>query len=162
MSASAPAILVLGVGNLLLRDEGLGVHVIRALASRSDLPPNVTLLDGGTLGPLLLDAILNCEYLILIDVARAGLPAGTLSRKTGNEILGLTKAKQSAHEWSISEVLQQAHLLGQMPATTALLVEPQDVSTFDTELSPALAARLPAIAAAVMDEIACPAGRPAP
>jgi hydrogenase maturation protease len=156
MSVNPAAILVLGVGNLLLRDEGLGVHVIRALAARNDLPPNVTLLDGGTLGPSLLDAILGCERLILIDVARAGLPIGTLSRKTGADILGVMRAKQSAHEWSISEVLLQANLLGQLPATTALLVEPQDVATFDTELSPALAARLPAITAAVVDEITGP------
>jgi hydrogenase maturation protease len=155
MSASVP-ILVLGVGNLLLRDEGLGIHVVRALAARGDLPPNVTLLDGGTLGPSLLDAILNCERLILIDVAHSGLPAGTLWRKTGEEILGVMRAKQSAHEWSISEVLLQASLLGQLPRTTALLVEPQDISTFDTELSPALAARLPAITAAVMNEITRP------
>jgi hydrogenase maturation protease len=153
MSASLPNILVLGVGNLLLRDEGLGVHVIRALASSKDLPANVTLLDGGTLGPSLLDAILNCDRLILIDVARAGLPIGTLSRRTGAEIIGVMQAKQSAHEWGISEVLLQANLLGQLPITTALLVEPQDISTLDTELSPALAARLPAITAAVIAEI---------
>jgi hydrogenase maturation protease len=153
MSGSTPAILVLGVGNLLLRDEGLGVHAIAALSAKGALPPNVTLLDGGTLGPSLLDAILECDRLILVDVATRGLPAGTLSCMSGEELLGTFTAKQSAHEWSITEVLLQARLLDHLPLTTAFTVEPHDMSTFDTELSPVLAARLPALVAAIVEEI---------
>lgn len=153
MSGSAPAILVLGVGNLLLRDEGLGVHAIAALAGKSDLPSNVTLLDGGTLGPALLDAILGCDRLIVVDVARRGLPAGALSRISGEELLGTFTAKQSAHEWRIAEVLLQARLLGQLPLTTAFTVEPYDISTFDVELSPVVAQGLPALVDAIVKEI---------
>lgn len=154
MQVSPPATLILGVGNLLLKDEGFGVHVIQALRSHMDLPKHVTLLDGGTLGPGLLGAILECQHLILIDVILQEAKPGTLFRLTGAQISKTIRAKQSAHEWGILEVLAQAELLGQIPETVLFAVEPHDVSTFSTDLSPPLKSILPEVVTAVLQEIA--------
>lgn len=153
---ASPSTLILGVGNLLLKDEGFGIHAIQALMSRTDIPSHVTLQDGGTLGPGLLGSILNCERLILIDVIQRGAKPGTLFRLVGSGILKPMRAKQSAHEWSILEVLAQAELLGALPHTVIFAVQPQDIATFSTELSPQLKATLPKIVTAVLQEITCP------
>jgi hydrogenase maturation protease len=140
---SAPAILVLGIGNLLRRDEGFGVHVIRVLAERYVPSANVTLLDGGTAGVGLLDAILGCDRLVVIDVARMGAPPGTLARLDRERLSSVFKAKQSAHDWGFAEVLLQARVLGYEPEVVVIAAEPQDMDTWSDELSPLLASRVP-------------------
>ena len=154
MSAS---ILVLGVGNLLLSDEGLGVHAVRALLDDPRLPNEVTVVDGGTLGPRLLDFVLGCDRLVLIDVAKFGARPGTVVRLEGNQVRKCLRDKQSAHDWGILEVLAQAELVGHQPETVIVAAEPLDISTFSTDLTPPLAAALPAIVATVLREIG---GRP--
>jgi hydrogenase maturation protease len=74
-------ILILGLGNVLMGDEGVGVHVVRALEKRS-LPPNVECLDGGTGGFVLLEPLQNAGRIILIDAAADGNPPGTVTRTT--------------------------------------------------------------------------------
>jgi hydrogenase maturation protease len=72
---------VLGLGNVLMGDEGIGVHVVRALEQRS-LPANVECLDGGTGGFTLLEPLENAGHILLIDAAADGNPVGTVSRTT--------------------------------------------------------------------------------
>jgi hydrogenase maturation protease len=73
--------LVLGLGNVLMGDEGVGVHVVRALEKRA-LPPNVECLDGGTGGFVLLEPLQNAGRIIIIDAAADGNPPGTVTRTT--------------------------------------------------------------------------------
>ncbi len=73
--------LILGLGNVLMGDEGVGVHIVRALEKRP-LPPNVECLDGGTGGFVLLEPLQNADRIILIDAAADGNPPGTVSRTT--------------------------------------------------------------------------------
>jgi hydrogenase maturation protease len=138
----ANAILVLGIGNLLRRDEGFGVHTIRMLAERYQPSANVRLLDGGTAGVALLDAILGCDRLVVIDVARMGAPPGTLARLERGRLPSAFKAKQSAHDWGFAEILLQARVLGHEPEVVVIAAEPQDMDTWSDELSPLLASRL--------------------
>ena len=81
MTDSQPKTLVLGLGNVLMGDEGVGVHVVRALEKRT-LPDNVECLDGGTGGFILLEPLQNAERIILIDAAADGNPFGTVTRTT--------------------------------------------------------------------------------
>ncbi len=159
---NSPAILVLGIGNLLRRDEGFGVHVVRRLERCYTPSANVTLLDGGTAGVTLLDAILGCARLVVVDVARMGAPPGTLARLGAADLPLFFKAKQSAHDWGFSEILLQAHLLGHAPEVVVVAVEPQDMDTWSDELSPLLAARLPDAVAQVVAEVAAAGGSLAP
>jgi hydrogenase maturation protease len=146
-------ILVLGVGNLLLSDEGLGVHAVRALQEDPRLPMEVTVVDGGTLGPRLLDFVLGCDRLVLIDVAKFGAAPGTMFRLEGNQVRQRLRDKQSAHDWGILEVLAQAELVGHRPDTVIIAAEPLDIRTFSTELTPPLASALPTIVTAVLREL---------
>jgi hydrogenase maturation protease len=127
---NSPAILVLGIGNLLRRDEGFGVHVVRLLERRYTPSANVTLLDGGTAGVTLLDAILGCARLVVVDVARMGAPPGTLVRLGAADLPLFFQAKQSAHDWGFAEILLQANLLGHRPEVVVVAVEPQDMDTW--------------------------------
>ena len=73
--------LVLGLGNVIMGDEGIGVHVVRALEKRH-LPPNVECLDGGTGGFVLLEPLQSAGHIILIDATDDGNPPGTVTRTT--------------------------------------------------------------------------------
>lgn len=79
MSADAPKTLILGLGNVLMGDEGVGVHIVRVLAQQ-DLPANVECLDGGTGGFILLEPLQNADRIILIDAAADDNPQGTVTR----------------------------------------------------------------------------------
>lgn len=148
---------MLGVGNLVRRDEGFGIHVVRRLEEWYEAPGNVRLLDGGTAGVALLDAILACDRLIVVDVARLGAAPGTLTRLAGDALSRVFAAKQSAHDWGLSEILLQARLLGHEPEVSIIAAEPQDMDVWSDELTPALALRLPEAVEQVVAEI-CAAG----
>jgi hydrogenase maturation protease len=150
-------ILVLGVGNLLLRDEGLGIHAIRLLQAQYLFSPNVQVMDGGTAGVALLDSVLGCDCLIVADVATMGTPAGTVARLEADRLWACFAEKQSAHDWGLGEILLQARLLGHEPSIVVIAVEPADMETWEMALSPALVARLPDVVDRLVEEI-CAAG----
>jgi hydrogenase maturation protease len=154
--------LVLGVGNLLLRDEGLGVHAVRGLEAAFEVSPDVRILDGGTAGVGLLDAILGCDRLIVCDVARMNAPAGSVARLSGEALATCFAEKQSAHDWGLFEVLLQARLLGHEPSTVVVAVEPADMDAWDLELSPTLAACLPEVVSSLANEIRTAGGAATP
>ena len=81
MSSNEKKTLVLGLGNVIMGDEGIGVHVVRAL-EKVPLPPNVECLDGGTGGFILLEPLQAAEHIILIDATDDGNPPGTVTRTT--------------------------------------------------------------------------------
>jgi hydrogenase maturation protease len=81
MSNNAKKTLVLGLGNVIMGDEGIGVHVVRAL-EQLQLPANVECLDGGTGGFVLLEPLQSAEHIILIDATDDGNPPGTVTRTT--------------------------------------------------------------------------------
>lgn len=82
-------VLVLGVGNILLSDEGIGVRVVEALQQRYRVPEGVEMVDGGTCGMDLLDLIAGRDHLILVDAVATGGPPGTVVRLEGDEIPAL-------------------------------------------------------------------------
>jgi hydrogenase maturation protease len=157
-----PKILVLGVGNLLLRDEGLGIHAIRSLQSRFEVSSNVEVVDGGTAGVGLLDFILGCHHLIVADAAHMGAPAGTVARLEGEALSVCFAEKQSAHDWGLCEILLQARLLGHEPSVVVIAVEPADIGQWDMSLTPVLAARLPEVVDGLVTEILAAGGRVTP
>jgi hydrogenase maturation protease len=159
---SEPTILVLGVGNLLLRDEGFGVHAVRALARDCQFSPNVRVVDGGTAGLSLLQAILEASHIIVADVARMGSEPGTIARLNGDDLSSGFKTKQSAHDWGLGEILLQAKMLGHAPSVTVLAIEPEDMSSFDLDLTPRLSAALPTFVARLADQVAAAGGQVRP
>ena len=104
--------LILGVGNLLMSDEGVGVHVIQRLIADYQLPEEVQVLDGGTLGMDLLYYLEGAKNLLLIDAVQARKEPGTLVRLEGDEVPAFMSIKISPHQLGVPDMLAAAKLKG--------------------------------------------------
>jgi hydrogenase maturation protease len=146
-----PRTVVIGVGNLLMKDEGIGIHALRAL-QEIDLPPDVELIDGGT-SPDLIAYARAGDKMIIIDAARAGGEAGSIYRYRPDDLAAGKGTLTSAHELGVAENLKLAALTGNEPRETVIIgIEPKEID-WGTELSPELKKRLPAIVKVVLREI---------
>lgn len=153
MSAMRPDILVLGVGNILMRDEGIGVRVVEALSSRCRFPPDVELLDGGTAGMDLVHAITGRRHLIVCDAVISDEAAGSVMRIADDAVPAYFQTKLSPHQVGLCDVLATLKLLGKGPDTVTIIgVVPAEVD-LGTELSPLLTERLDAAAEMVLQEL---------
>ncbi|MEW6002728.1 MAG: HyaD/HybD family hydrogenase maturation endopeptidase [Nitrospirota bacterium] len=145
-------ILVLGIGNLILKDEGFGVHVVNKLMDMS-FPPDVEIMDGGTMGIDLLYYIEGRKKVIVIDVVSADSPPGTLYRFTDKNLEGYQGLLRSVHEIDFSYVIKTAELLGNKPDEIVFIgITPQEI-TEGIGLSPVLEQKIPAVIELVMKEI---------
>ena len=122
--------LVLGIGNLLLQDEGAGVRAVEQFARSYAIPAGVELLDGGTSGIELLHYIQDRDTLIIIDVVKGGSRPGTVFRFEGEAVPALFQKKISPHQLGLSDLLATALLTDRMPRKVVLLgIEPKTVDT---------------------------------
>ena len=134
--------VVLGLGNILLRDEGVGVRVVEALAERYALPPEVEAIDGGTAGMELLNVIAGCDHLLICDAVQADAPPATVIKLVDAEVPALFRTRYSPHQLGLAEVLATLTLTDEAPrAVTLIGVTPFDLE-LGIELSPAVAAVL--------------------
>jgi hydrogenase maturation protease len=146
-------VLVLGLGNFLRGDEGLGVHALRRLVERYDLSPEVEAIDGGTLGLGLLPYLENASALLVIDAVQAGRPPGSLIRLQDDEIMPALAVKLSLHQAGLRELLATSRLMGTCPPTVVLWgIEPGHTG-WSTELSAPVAASLEGLVAKVAGEL---------
>jgi hydrogenase maturation protease len=150
-------ILVLGVGNSILKDEGFGVHVIQELVKQRealDIPPNVELMDGATLGLDLLYYIEGRDKIILIDIVNAGAEPGEIFKFTPHDIK--TKSfinKVSMHQVTLFDVLTMAEATGRLPEEVVLItVQPGEIN-WGEELTPEVAAQIPKVIELIMEEL---------
>ncbi len=138
--------LVLGLGNYLLRDEGVGIHALQALQALP-WPESVTLLDGGTVGMELYTAVTAAQTLIVLDAVVTGAEPGTLVHLAGEEVPARFGLKVSLHQSNLADVLAAVRLAGRMPLHLHLLgIVPENLR-LGVELSPVVAARLPELVA---------------
>lgn len=134
---SAAHVLVLGIGNVLMDDEGVGVHVVRRL-SEMRLPENVECLDGGTGSFLLLEPMQQAERVILIDATIDGQPAGTVTRLTPKFSSDYPKTL-TAHDIGLKDLLDAAYLTQGILPVTLFAVSIDSLQGMGMELSPAIA-----------------------
>jgi len=126
----------------LNRDEGLGVHALKALEERLGSQADVELVDGGVLGLNLLPIVEECSHLLVLDAVDAGQPPGTLIELAGDEIPLRANLKMSEHQVSFQEVLGLAQMRGKLPPHLHLLgVQPADLS-IGLDLSPVVKAAI--------------------
>jgi hydrogenase maturation protease len=145
-------ILVLGIGNILLRDEGVGVRVIERLAGEP-LPPNVEVIDGGTAGADLVDLIANRRRLIVVDAVQAGAAPGAVLRLRPEDLIPDETGLVSLHQVGLLESLDMAARLGCAPEDVRIFgVQPGDLSP-GLALSAEVAAAVPRVVALVMEEL---------
>jgi hydrogenase maturation protease len=158
MSERDRPLVVLGVGNVLRADDGVGVRVLERLASAraigdGGLPPGVRLVDGGIDGLGLLPVVAGARGLVLVDAVRLGGEAGTVSILRGDAIAAAGGSADGAGDGAVRELLAVAELLGTLPADVAMVaVEVADLGS-GLRLTPAVAAAVPVAAARVRDEL---------
>jgi hydrogenase maturation protease len=145
--------VVLGVGNLLLKDDGVGVHVVQKLMERV-LPPDVEVIDGGTAAIDLLHFIAGTKRLIVVDALRGGGAPGTIYRLTPEDLEVRREGRGvTLHQSDLLDVLEMAARLGERPPTVIIIgVEPGEID-YGLDLSPGVAGRIPDIIDLVLSEL---------
>lgn len=146
-------ILILGVGNTLLRDEGFGVRAVQYLQENYAWPDNVTLMDGGTRGLLLMSEFMDCDFAVILDVAMLGEAPGAMYRMDGKDLPASLQMRQSAHQTSVNDILISCDLAGHRPDTLIMAFEPFDYQTVSAELSPEAQKLLPEFCAKTIEEL---------
>jgi hydrogenase maturation protease len=146
-------ILVLGVGNILLTDEGVGIRVIERLQERYAFPDNVSVLDGGVLGLSLLGVISEADHLIVVDAVRNRGEPGSLYRLKGDEVPRRILAKNSLHQVDFLETLTACQALDKVPETVILGVEPLDIENLSMELTPVVQEKIDSLIRMVLKEL---------
>ena len=154
-------IVVLGIGNLLMTDEGVGVRAVEELARRYDLPPEVEVIDGGCSGMEMLGDIARADHLLIVDAVSADKPPATIVTLHGDDVPAFFSAKLSPHQIGLCDVLAALKLTDESPGTLTLIgVQPASLD-LSMELSPQIAAKLPEIVARVVEQLAARGATPA-
>jgi len=142
--------VIVGVGNILMKDDGVGVHVVRALGER-DLPANVTLLDAGT-DPDAAYEVWDANFVIVIDAAYGGEDPGTIYRlpdRIACEAAGVT---QTCHDMGLLQMLRDSRRSNAPIEILVIGVEPRTID-WGLELSEEVAALVPRVVEVVLEEL---------
>ncbi|MBK6795749.1 MAG: HyaD/HybD family hydrogenase maturation endopeptidase [Acidobacteria bacterium] len=143
--------LILGIGNILMGDEGVGVRVVEEI-QKAKLPVNVTCLDGGTGSFLLLDPMQSAGKVILIDATVDGAPAGTLRRLQPRFSSDYPRTL-TAHDIGLKDLLDTFYLLGNQPEVVLYAVSIPPLHEMGLDLTPQVASRIPEIARQILAEV---------
>lgn len=153
MDKSVP-LLILGLGNLICGDDGLGVTAVHRLCDAYDAPEGVRILDGGTLGLSLLPYLEEAERAILVDAIRDDAAPGSFVRLTGDDVAPAVAVRLSVHQVGVVDLLDGARWLGKTPDPLVLLgLVPSSVE-LSVALSPPVERNLPELVRRVADEAA--------
>ena len=133
--------VVIGVGNTILSDDGVGVHAARRLQDDPRLPAGVSILDGGTFGPELAPMVSDASRLLFLDAVNSGDAPGTLTRMTGRDLLGASRG-MSVHQLGVVDLISTLALMSTKPQDVLVLgVQPANTD-WGTSLSPDVEAGL--------------------
>ncbi len=153
MDKACKDIMVIGVGNVLFKDEGFGIHVVKRMEQMYEFPENVELVDGGVLGVHLLGIISKPDHLIVVDVIRNGGKPGDMYRLEQKDIPERIRAKNSVHQVDFLEALTLCLAMDHQPETVILGVEPEDIDTLETTLTATTESKVGPITDLVLAEL---------
>jgi hydrogenase maturation protease len=153
MTEKKEKVAILGVGNILLADEGFGVHFIRWFSQRYQPSDCIRIVDGGTLGYALIDIICNCDNLIVIDVLKVKDAPGSIYRFNTQEMQAHMPPPTSAHEVSFFDVLFKVELMDELPETLFLCIVPQDYGEMNLEMTPVMQEKFPVMEKLLLAEL---------
>ena len=146
-------IAVFGIGNLLLSDDGVGVHAINKLNEEYEFPEGVEIIDGGTKGLDLLPLFENRDRVLIIDAANFNKPAGTIDIIEGDKIPAFLSTKLSVHQIGLPDMLFAAKLMEIMPDKISLVgIQPESMET-RVELSDTVKDRMPEYMDAILGKL---------
>ncbi len=147
------SILVMGLGNLLMSDDGLGSRIISELQERFLPCEQVSLLDGGTLGLDLLPRLEGVDKLLIIDALQMGAEPGAVFRLEGDDVPRAFANKLSVHQMGLQDLLAVAELQGHLPGELVVIGAQSAVIEMVMELSPAVKASFDKVLSAVLAEL---------
>jgi hydrogenase maturation protease len=147
------SVVVLGVGNPAMQDDGVGVWVVRSLAQAYDLPPHVRLIEAGVVGLGLLSDLEGADDLLVIDAVDKAGPSGALYRLSPEDLPKGRGSYLSAHDMGVIDLLSWLELLGKRPQIRILGIQPFEAGKMCLELTPSLRKAVPLAVAAVVKEL---------
>lgn len=154
MKTDAQKIVLMGVGNILLSDEGLGVHIVNELAAEYEFSQNLRVVDGGALSAHLIPTIKDADILLIVDCLDAKDEPASVYRFTYDDIKTRnTEVKTSMHQFSIMEILDMAKTMGYSPHTIVIGVQPEDIRTLNIGCTEAISAKFPFVKDLVVKEL---------
>ena len=127
--------IIVGVGNVLFKDERIGVYAARYLEQNYTFTPEVNVIDGATLGFSLMTYFQEYEKVVIIDTVSIDDKAGSIYRLPAQEMLGLGSYRQTAHEVEIVEMLEICSLLEKMAEVVIIGIVPKDIKSIDISLT---------------------------
>jgi len=146
-------ISLIGLGNLLLGDEGVGVHAVEALKKKYDFPEEVRLLDGGTLGLDLLHLIEGMDRVLFVDAVDLKKKPGTIAVIQGEDLPSILEPKLSLHHVGLADLLFASSFLGTRPAEIALVGIQPETLEIGLELSPTIKGRFDKLLETVLEKL---------
>jgi hydrogenase maturation protease len=152
MNTPVAKTVVLGLGNILHSDDGVGPRAVVRLKEDGRMLKDVSLIEGGTLGLELLGYLWDTSYLLLLDAVDAGQPAGTLIRMSGEE-LHKVPGNGSVHQLGVADLLAGLRMLARRPPEVVLLGVQPATTDWGTTLSPAVEAALSPLVEAAFEEL---------
>jgi hydrogenase maturation protease len=148
-------ILLIGVGNILFSDEGVGVHLIHEM-EKMVLPENIELLDGGTATLSFLDSLSNREKVIIIDAVKGNNKPGTIYRFTPADITVRKDISTSLHQIGVMESLTMFEFIGDRPQEVVIFGIEPEILDWGMNLSPSVEAVIPKLIEMIYEELKIP------
>lgn len=142
---------ILGIGNILLKDDGIGVHIINELL-KENYPQNVDIVDGGTAILDLLDVFVKNNKIIVVDTLKGGHEPGTIYKVTPEEMGSYIKSNSSLHDVQVLDILKNVNLLGYNPEVIIIGIEPSEIE-YNIGLSDILQNEFEKLLNVVRDEV---------
>jgi len=146
-------VTILGIGNILLADEGFGVHFVDWFSKRYRATDDVRIIDGGTLGYKLLDIICSCKTLIVVDVLKVKDEPGSIYRFNKEEMELHMPPPTSAHEVTFSDVLFKTEMMDESPETIFLCIVPKDYGDMNLDMTPFIRDKFPVMEKLLLQEL---------
>jgi hydrogenase maturation protease len=148
-----PKVVILGVGNLLACDEGVGVHALVALEQNYDFPRSVVCLDGGATTHQLINDISGADQLIVLDAVSTGRDPGSIVALEGDAARAALTRGSHSHQLCVADLLETLASLGSSPKRVLLLAVEPAVVRLDLHLSAIVAPRVAVICKSVVEEL---------
>ena len=146
-------VTVIGLGNVVCSDDGLGVHAVRRLRAAHRLPPGVEFIEGGTAGLLLLPHLADADEAVLVDAVDVGAVPGTLVRLEGRELDLAAAGGTTVHDVGLVDLLRAARFSGTMPRRLVLHGAQAGSTAIGTTLSPPVFGALDRLVARLTAEL---------
>ena len=147
--------IVIGVGNTLFKDDGIGVYTALYLKTNYTFSPELDIIDGGTLGLNLIDYLQEYDQVIILDTLSLNEEAGEVFKVPATEFFGLGDQRSTAHEVEIIQMLETGMLHGVQANVVVMGIIPEDISTINIGLSKTMEVHFQKYLNLILDEIAC-------